>query len=162
MRHKTIRIIAALGIPLFPLGARFFPPQNKAGGFSQAGQAPRNIQEIPAAVFEREGFAEPGEPAVATFPPAEALAGLFSPPAKAAAREKSPGNDGAGAQTQPVPGEGKFSYLGSIREANDQEWLYIKEEETGRIISVNAGLSSIDGERRIIEIEGASYFFRSN
>jgi hypothetical protein len=159
MRHKTIRIIATLGIPLFPLGARFFPPHNNAGGFLEAGRAPQGAQETPATVFEELG--EPGKLLGETLPPAEALAGLFSSPAKAAVREQPPENTPI-AQTQPVPGEGKFSYLGSIREANDQEWLYIKEEATGRIISVNASLSTINGEHLMVAIEGASYFFRRN
>jgi hypothetical protein len=162
MRHKTIRIIAALGIPLFPLGARFFPQHNNAVGSLAAGQAPREIPKAPAAVLAPEGFAEPERPPDGALPPAETLAGAFSPPTKAAAREAPPGDGGAEAQTQPVPVEGKFSYLGSIREANDQEWLYIKEAETGRIISVNASLASINDERCVVEIEGASYFFRRN
>jgi hypothetical protein len=162
MRHNIIRIIAALGIPLFPLGARFFPLQHNAGGFWEADRAPGGIPETPAAVPEPEGSAEPEKLFDKTLPPPEALAGAFSPPVKPAARKMSPEDSGAGARPPPVPGEGKFSYLGSIRDADDQEWLYIKEKETGRIIAINAGPASIDGERRVVEIEGASYFFRRN
>jgi hypothetical protein len=162
MRHKIIRIIAALGIPLFPLGARFFPPQHNAGGSWEAGRAPREGPETPATVPAPEGFAEPGRPTDGALPPAEALAGLFIPPATATERRAPSRDGGPEAQTRPVPADGKFSYLGSIRDANDQEWLYIKETETGRIISVNASLASINGERWVVEIEGASYFLRRN
>jgi hypothetical protein len=163
MSHKTpaIKIIAALGIPLFPLGAHYFQPPNKAPVFREAGPAPQGVQETPA--FEPEGFAGPGEGGGETLPPirAETLARVFSPPNRGAAREKPPGG-GAISQAQPVPGDGKFSYLGSIRESDDQEWLYIKEKETGRIISINAKTASIDEERCVVEIEGTSYFIRRN
>ena len=56
----AIKIMAALGIPLFPLGAHFFPPPQGAPGFREATRAPQGVQEAPA--FEPEGFAEPGAP----------------------------------------------------------------------------------------------------
>jgi hypothetical protein len=162
-KRPALKIIAALGIPLFPLGAHFFPPHNKAPGFQGAPRTPREIQETPAAALEQERPVEAGKPLEDPLPPigAETLARVFVLPNRAAAREEAPGDD-AIAQAQPVPGDGKFSYLGSIRESNNREWLYIKEETSGRIISIDASLSSINEERCVVEIEGTSYFIRRN
>jgi hypothetical protein len=161
MHNKTlaIKIIAALGIPLFPLGACFYLSQSNAPGFPETSQA--GSPETPARAFEPERLAEPGRPVDEAPPPigAETLARVFRAPNRAAAREEAP-EDAAIAQAQPVPGDGKFSYLGSIRESNNREWLYIKEETSGRIISIDASLSSINEERYVVEIDGASYFIR--
>jgi hypothetical protein len=162
MSHKTlsIRIIAALGIPLFPLGAHFFRPYGTAPGLGET-EPPQAVQETPA--FEPEGFAETGEPGGEAPPPvrAEILARVFRAPHRGAAREQPP-EEGAGSQSRPVPGDGKFSYLGSIRESDDQEWLYIKEKASGRIFSVDAKTGSIDEGHCVVEIEGTSYFIRRN
>jgi hypothetical protein len=163
MRNKiaALKVIAALGIPLFPLGALFFPPPTRMPVFSEKGEAPQEIPEIPAAIFKDESFVDPERPVAEAFPPvgAEALARVFSPPDKTAAGEEPQGEDII-AETNPVSGEGKFSYLGSIRDSGDQEWLYITEEETGRIISVDTSLGSSNEERCVVEIEGTSYFIR--
>jgi hypothetical protein len=163
MNDKTaaIKIIAALGILLFPLGARFYLAQNSAPGFTETAQAPRDIQETPARALESKGPVETGSPVDERLPPigAETLARVFRAPNKTARGGKPP-EDAAIAQPQAVPGDGKFSYLGSIRESNDREWIYIKEKDTGRIISVNASLASINEDRYVVEIEGASYFIR--
>jgi hypothetical protein len=160
MRDKllAIKIMAALGIPLFPLGARFFPPRSNASDFREASPG---VWETPAAALEPERPVEAGAPFEEPLPPpgAETLARVFRIPKGAAAGENPPGDEGI-SQTRPVPGDGKFSYLGSIRESNNQEWLYIKEEETGRIISVNASPGSINAEDCVVEIEGTSYFIR--
>jgi hypothetical protein len=165
MRHKlrTVKIIAALGIPLFPLGAYFFPPHSEAPGFQGTPPAPGEIQATPAAGLEPERPAESGKPPGEPLPPigAEALARVFAPPKKAAAGGQAPGNDPS-IQTRPVPGEGKFSYLGSIRESNNREWLYIKEEASGRILSIEASAGSINEERCVVEIDGTSYLIRRN
>jgi hypothetical protein len=167
-----LKIIAALGIPLFPLGAFFLPP-NRAPGFREPGEAPR---DIPAPAFEPETPAEAEPPPGEEAPPvaAETLALAFRAPNRVlnTAPNKVPNTAAAGAgqagtrppgditPAQPVPGEGKFSYLGSIRESNDREWLYIKEEASGRIISFDASLGSTNEESCVVEIEGASYFIR--
>ncbi|MDR3124247.1 MAG: hypothetical protein LBU16_10795 [Treponema sp.] len=162
MGNKTlaITIIAALGIPLFPLSARFYLSQNSAAGFQEATQAPQDVPETPTAAPEVS--AEPGMSSAEASPPIspETLARVFVPPNKAATREETPADSGTGARAQPVPGDGKFSYLGLIRDSNDQEWLYIKEEETGKVISVNARAASINEEYCVVEIEGTSYFIR--
>jgi hypothetical protein len=166
MRHKllTVKIIAALGIPLFPLGAHFFLAANETSGFRETNRASRNGAETLADV---RGSEAPGESAGETPPPIgpETLARVFRQPDKgpdrAPAAEKPPESNAA-AKSAPLPGDGKFSYLGLIRESNDQEWLYIKEEETGRVISVNASLATADEERCVVEIEGISYFIRRN
>jgi hypothetical protein len=158
----TIKVIAALGIPLFPLGAGFFPPPNSAPALWESEKAPQDILEAPAAFFEAEGLVEPERPLAETPPPieAETLARVFRAPNRAAARERPPGNDTIAAQDRPVPEEGKFSYLGSIRDSGDQEWLYIKEEKTGRIISIAASPDSSGEENSVVEIEGTSYLIR--
>jgi hypothetical protein len=158
----VIKVIAALGIPLFPLGAGFFPPSNRAPVFREEEETPQTIQETPAAIFEAEGFIESERPLAETLPPieAETLARVFKAPNRAATRERDPGDSTIAAQAQPVPGEGKFSYLGSIRDSGGREWLYIKEEKTGRIFSIDASLGSINEERCVVEIEGTSYFIR--
>ena len=163
MRNKilAINIIAALGIPLFPLGAWFFLSQSSASGFRSAGQAPQGIPEIPAPAFRPEGSVETGKLLDQALPPigAETLARVFRAPNKAASREKAP-EDAAIPQTRPVPGDGKYRYLGSIRESDNREWIYIKDETNGRILSVNANLASINEEHCVVEIEGTSYFIR--
>jgi hypothetical protein len=163
MRNKllAVKIIAALGIPLFPLGARFFPPQGSVGGLAETGEAPQGIAETQAMAFEPEGSVKPEKPIEKTFPPvkAETLARVFSPPNKARAGEQPP-RDGTAAQTQAVPGDGKFSYLGSIRESNGREWLYIKEEASGRVMSIDASLDSSNEAGCVVAIEGVSYFIR--
>jgi hypothetical protein len=167
----AIKILAALGIPLFPLGARLYLSQASA-------PAPREAAAqggVPPAAFEPERLGEPGRPPGEALPPveAEALARVFRAPGKAApgdgSRERAQeraqeraGEEGPGGQSLPVPGEGKFSYLGSIRESGGREWLYIKEEASGRIISVDALLSSTTAERCVVEIEGISYSIRRN
>jgi hypothetical protein len=172
MSYKTlaIKIIATLGIPLFPLGARLYlshsggAPREAArgGGAEEAAFEPGTAGE-PAELggpFRCDGPERPGAGAPPPVSP-EALARAFGPPGRAAVREQRPEEDGgAGVPARPVPGEGKFSYLGSIRESNDQEWLYIKEETTGRIISISAGAVSADEERWVVEIEGTAYFIR--
>ncbi|MDR0597723.1 MAG: hypothetical protein LBG14_04375 [Treponema sp.] len=155
----TVKIIAALGIPLFPLGARLFLSQNNASGFRESARAPQGLTEIPAPAFNPEGPAEAGKLPDRALPPigAETLARAFRAPNKALPGEE-PREDAP--QTRPVPGEGKFSYLGSIRESDDREWIYVKEETSGRILSINASLASINEEHCVVEIEGASYFIR--
>ena len=159
----TIKIIAALGIPLLPLGAHFFLAHSSAPGFREAAQAPQAIPETQATELEPEGAVKPGGFADKTLPPigAEILARVFNAPNTGVAKKKPP-EGGAIARTQPVPGDGKFSYLGSIREANDRQWLYIKDEETGMVISVNADMSVIDEEHCVVEVEGTSYSIRRN
>jgi hypothetical protein len=157
MNHKILRIVAALGIPLFPLGARLLPPRHNPGVFSEA--APPGAPEPPAAVPLAEA-AEPERPLHGALPPAEALAGLFIPPATAAPRGTPSGDGNAGLRAEPVSAEGKFSYLGSIREDDDREWLYLKDEATGRILSVNASPAASNGERSVVAIDGVPYFFR--
>jgi hypothetical protein len=164
MRHKllALSIAAALGIPLFPLGAYFFLAAHNAG-FRVETPAFRGIAETQAA---ERGAEEPGEsPGAAEKAPSpvgpEMLARVFRQPNTGPVAAEAPGEE-ALVQSGPVPGEGKFSYLGLIRESNEQEWLYIKEEETGRIISVNAGLASVDAERYVVEIDGTAYFIRRN
>jgi hypothetical protein len=163
MRHKllTIKIVAALGIPLFPLGAYFFLEINKASGIQEERAASRDIAETRAAERGSEGIDESSGSAPETVPPIspEILARVFRQPGKGPAREKTP-RENETVQAGPVPGDGKFSYLGLIRKSNDQEWLYIKEEETGRIIPVNACLASADEEHCVVEIDGISYFIR--
>jgi hypothetical protein len=99
-----------------------------------------------------------GRGGTVTLPPAESLAGVFRVPVRGVTPRQP---EARAIQTRTVPGDGKFSFLGSIRNNDDQEWLYLKEVETGRIISINAETVVVSGEGRVIEIEGASYFFRS-
>jgi hypothetical protein len=161
MSYKAlaIKIIAALGIPLFPLGARLFLSQNSAGGFQETAPAPRGVINAPPA--DPEGFVQPEKFAAEALPRVspETLARVFSPPNRGAPKEQLAAAD-ASVQTQAVPGDGKFSYLGSIRESTDQEWLYIKEKETGRVISINARAASINEEHCVVELGGISYFIR--
>jgi hypothetical protein len=159
----TIKIIAALGIPLFPLGARFFLAHDSAPVFGEAAQAPQGIPEIEATALEPEGAVKPGSSVDEAFPPigAETLARVFHSPNTGAAK-KQPPEGITSARAQPVPGDGKFSYLGSIRDANDRQWLCIKDEETGMVISVNADMSEINEEHWVVEIQGTSYSIRRN
>jgi hypothetical protein len=163
-KAPAIAIIAALGIPLFPLGARLYLSRSNTAGFTEPAPAPRGIQETPAA--GGEGLSESGRIPDKTLPPiaAETLARVFRSPAGGAAGEQPPGERQTGGAplpaAKPVPGEGKYSYLGSIRESDDREWLYIKEEASGRIISINTSPFSINEERCVVEIEGISYSIR--
>ncbi|MDR1250155.1 MAG: hypothetical protein LBK63_12750 [Treponema sp.] len=154
MSHKTaaVRIAAALGIPLFPLGAYFFLLKNEPANFRGTIPDIREIPEIPAVAPEKE-----------TPPPAspEILALAFRRPDRGAAGEKTLRMDAA-AQAAPVPGDGKFSYLGLIRESDSREWLCIKEEETGKVIFVDPDPETANEERWVFEIEGVSYSIRRN
>jgi hypothetical protein len=164
MSYKTLtlKILAVLGIPLFPLGARFYLSHNSAAVVQEATRRSQAVREIPAWEAGPEGFAPPESFAGDALPPVspETLARVFSPPNRGAAGEGAAGASPAAADTRPVPGDGKFSYLGSIRDSHDQEWLYIKEEETGRVIPVNARAGLIDEERCVVEIGGTAYFIR--
>jgi hypothetical protein len=154
MSHKTVAvsIAAALGIPLFPLGAGLFLAHNEPSGFRETIPDIREIPEIPAAA-----------PQKAAPPPAgpEILAPAFRRPDRGAAAEKTLRTEAAG-RPGPIPGDGKFSYLGLIRESDSRERLCIKVEETGRVIFVDAGLEPANQERWVFEIEGASYSIGRN
>ncbi|MDR1250205.1 MAG: hypothetical protein LBK63_13000 [Treponema sp.] len=153
MSHKAaVRIAAALGIPLFPLGAHFFLAKNEPPDIRAAIPVAGDIQEIPAAVIKKE-TQQPTAP--------EILALAFSPPEKGTAGKKASG-ESAVVRADPVPGDGKFSYLGLIRESNTQEWLCVKEEETGRVLFVDAKLASANEDRWALEIEGVSYSIGRN
>jgi hypothetical protein len=154
MRHKTtaVRIAAALGIPLFPLGAFFFPGANKAPLMREAIPDAGIIEAIPAAVPEQERQAR-------TEP--EILALAFRRPARKAAGKQTSGPDRA-VRAAPVPGEDKFSYLGLIRESDGREWLCVKEEATGRVIFLDSDPAAINEERCVFEIAGVSYSIGRN
>jgi hypothetical protein len=154
MSYKTsaVIIMAALGIPLFPLGACLFLVQNEPSGFREAFSNIRDIPEIPATAPEED-----------TPPPAgpEILASAFRRPGRGTAGKKAPGTDAA-VPDGPAPVEGKFSYLGLIRESDSREWLCIKEEETGRVIFVDPGPEPANEERWVFTIEGVSYSIGRN
>jgi hypothetical protein len=154
MGYKTaaIRIMAALGIPLFPLGARLFLAKNEPPGFRETIPDIRDIQEIPAAAPETEKLPPPGP---------EILALAFRRPDRGSAGEQAP-QPGALVRAAPVPGDGKFSYLGLIRESDNRERLCIKEEETGRVMFVDPDPASANEERWVFAIEGVSYSIRRN
>jgi hypothetical protein len=65
--------------------------------------------------------------------------------------------------TPSIAGDEKYSYLGLIRESNDQEWLYLKDRETGRVISIReADMVSANQEYCVVDIGGIHYFIRRN
>jgi hypothetical protein len=152
MSHKSraLRIAAALGIPLFPLGARLFLAANEQPGFREAIPAVGEFQEIPAAAGEKETPPQ-------TAP--EILALAFRRPGTGAAGEKT---IRPVVRATPVPGDGKYSYLGLIRESDSRERLCIKEEETGRVLFVDPDPASANEERWVFAIEGVSYSIRRN
>jgi hypothetical protein len=166
-KARAVALIAALGIPLFPLGARWYLSRGNAAGLPETAGTSRGFPEFPGPEtpdLDRAGAAPAERSAAETFPPVspETLARVFSPPNKAAAGEERPGESGAVPRAQPVPGEGKFAYLGSIRKSDDQEWLYLKEAETGRVVAVNPLGASANGERWVVEIGGITYGIRRN
>ncbi|GHV73399.1 hypothetical protein AGMMS49940_07010 [Spirochaetia bacterium] len=137
-------IALAIGIPLFPLGALFFLSKNRT---------PVPVEKLPESIIIPNYVPEIREP----DPPqisAEQLALVFRPPVnkpplRVKASEKA-------VDTQ-------YSYLGLIRENNGQEWLYLKENETGRLISIGAGeMVSKTQEYCVVSIDGTHYFIRRN
>jgi hypothetical protein len=154
MGYKTaaVRIMAALGIPLFPLGAYWFLAKNEQPGSREAIPAVREFQEIPATESEKETPPPPGP---------EILALAFRRPHRESTGEKAAPPD-AVVRAAPVPGDGKFSYLGLIRESGSRERLCIKEEETGRVMFVDPEPESDNEERWVFAIEGVSYSIGRN
>ncbi|WP_010259491.1 hypothetical protein [Treponema primitia] len=150
------KIILALGIPVFPLGALFYASQNRPPipreELAENVIIPVTLPDIPEKKQPQTG--------------ADQLALIFRPPInKPASKTPVPENPVPGdgnTDPIPIPGEEKFSYLGLIRETDNQEWLYLKDRESGRIISINAGLVSADAEYSVINIDGTQYFIRRN
>jgi hypothetical protein len=154
MSHKAaaIRIIAALGIPLFPLGAHFLLVSRDSPDIRETIPESGESQKIQSAIPETATLLQT---------PPEILALLFSRPDQEA-EETQASKEAPAVRAAPVPGDGKFSYLGLIRESSSQEWLCVKEEETGRILFVDARLASAHEDRWALEIEGVSYSIGSN
>jgi hypothetical protein len=154
MSHKSRAVIiaAALGIPLFPLGAHFLLAKNEPPGFRETIPETGNAETIPAAVPAKETPPQ-------TAP--EMLARAFRRPGAETAGEKTPGPDAA-VRAAPVPGDGKFSYLGLIRESESREWLCVKEEASGRVMFVEPDPASAREERWVFAIEGVSYSIGRN
>jgi hypothetical protein len=151
-----IKIVLALGIPLFPLGALFFLSKNRI---------PLPREEL------TEGRTLPITPPVAQDQDApqtgtDQLALIFRPPinkpASIAGIPAEPADVGGGIDPALIPGDEKFSYIGLIRKTDDQEWLYLKDRESGRVISINPSLISAEAEYSVVDIGGIQYFFRRN
>jgi hypothetical protein len=147
-----IKIVLVLGIPLFPLGALFFLSKNRIP-LSREELAEGGILPITPPVPQDQETLQTGagELALIFRPPInKPIAGI---PAEPADEDIDPA---------PIPGDEKFSYLGLIRETDDQEWLYLKDRESGRVISINASLISAGGEYSVVNIGGIQYFIRRN
>ncbi|MFP3042356.1 hypothetical protein LQZ19_11125 [Treponema primitia] len=158
MYHKLFiaKIILALGIPLFPLCALFYVSQNRAS-IPQVELVENVI--IPAALpdiqeYERNHIS------------ADQLALIFHPPINKPAAKvyvpEDPVLEDRKADPIPIPVDEKFSYLGLIRETDSREWLYLKDRESGRIVSINTNPVSEDTEYSVVDIDGIQYFIRRN
>ncbi|MDR2482862.1 MAG: hypothetical protein LBD08_04435 [Treponema sp.] len=135
----TLRVSEEPGLTRYAAGTAACDPQSLAGLFSctQAG---------------------PYIPDEAAFPPGPGLgsaAVLDGAAAAAAAAARS---------TVPVPSiEAQFILIGSVKSAQDGERLYLKEQETGRLISV-AGEAVVESaaETCLIRIEDQLFTVRRN
>jgi hypothetical protein len=151
-----IKIVLVLGIPLFPLGALFFLSKNRIPlpreELTERGPLPITPPELQDQELLQTG--------------AEQLALVFRSPintsAPIAGDPVEPAHEGGDIDPAPIPGDEKFSYLGLIREADNQEWLYLKDRESGRVISINASLISTGTEYSVVDIGGIQYFIRRN
>ncbi|MDR2079548.1 MAG: hypothetical protein LBP74_07505 [Treponema sp.] len=151
-----IKVVLVLGIPLFPLGALFFLSKNRIP-LPREELAERGTFPIAQPELQDQGLLQTG---------VDQLARIFRPPinkpAPIAGIPAEPAYEGADIDPAPIPGDEKFSYLGLIRETDDQEWLYLKDRESGRIISINASLISAGTEYSVVDIGGIQYFIRRN
>ncbi|MDR2739850.1 MAG: hypothetical protein LBB68_08485 [Treponema sp.] len=132
-----IKIVLVFGILLFPLGALFFLSKNRIP-LPREELAERGTFPITPPELQDQRLLQTG---------VDQLALIFRPPINKLA---------------PISGDEKFSYLGLIRETDDQEWLYLKDRESGRVISINASLISTGAEYSVVDIGGIQYFIRRN
>jgi hypothetical protein len=183
-RNLFVIIIAlALGIILFPLGGLLFLSKHISPMPRKEYSDPPILREIQAEGYQTEGLppalaspdhASPEKQEAAT---PEGLARSFRVPLSNAATEfsvapRSPSSASrmiaveteADGETEAalIAGDEKYRYLGTIRDADDQERLYLKDRETGAFISVNAIQASPDAAAMEFALDGARYSIRRN
>jgi hypothetical protein len=151
-----IKIVFALGIPLFPLGALFFLSKNRIPLPREELTERGTLPITPPEIQDREPLQAGADQLALIFrPPINKPAPIVTVPAE-------PADEGGDIDPAPIPGDEKFSYLGLIRETDDQEWLYLKDRESGRVISINADLISAGAEYSVVTIGDIQYFIRRN
>jgi hypothetical protein len=183
MRRKlfVITIALALGIILFPVGALVFLSKYISPIPREEYSDPPILRETQVESYQTEGLppalASPGyansEKQEAATP--EGLARAFRVPRSSTATEVSvaptPSTTSRAMEAEPgggetetglIAGDEKYRYLGAIRDADDQERLYLKDRETDALISVNATQASPDAAVMEFALDGARYSIRRN
>ncbi|AEF85688.1 hypothetical protein TREPR_1388 [Treponema primitia ZAS-2] len=183
-----IEIVLALGIPALPLGAilslttgtrnKIQPPNVPPGenpmlsvGAAGSGTEEQTVPPVfPAPVSIKElptGKASPEQLALAFRPPAPNT--VVAVPATG--KRAGEGNAASpAASPEKYRRDDKFKHLGSIRDGGDREWLYFKDNESGRIIAVSPDgasrngieLVSADTESYVITKDNIEYLIRRN